>query len=40
MSVSTELSGTQVTLWGGMHVSTRLNFLGSNGSRQARPPTI
>lgn len=25
---------------GGMHVSTRLNFLGSNGSRQARPPTI
>lgn len=40
MSVSTELSGTQVTLWGGMHVSTPLNFLGSNGSRQARPPTI
>lgn len=40
MSVSTELSGTQVMLWGGMHVSTRLNFLGSNGSRQARPPTI
>lgn len=40
MSVSTELSSTQVMPWGCVHVSAQLSFVGSNANWQARPPII